>query len=64
MKKRLLIFFCIVVFFTSWTSVHEQGKPVVFTLNIQSLEKNKKRVAAKDPSIMAAYKTLIKDADK
>jgi hypothetical protein len=45
-------------------SVHEQGKPVVFALNVQSLEKNKKRVAAKDPSIMAAYKMLIKDADK
>ena len=64
MKKRLLIFFCIAVFFSSWSSVHEQGKPVVFALNVQSLEKNKKRVAAKDPSIMAAYKMLIKDADK
>ena len=64
MKKRSLIFFCIAVFFSSWTSVHEQGKPVVFALNGQSLEKNKKRVAAKDPSIMAAYKMLIKDADK
>ena len=64
MKKRTVIFFCIAVFFSSWTSVHEQGKPVVFALNIQSLEKNKKRVAAKDPSIMAAYKMLIKDADK
>ena len=64
MKKRSLIFFCTAVFFSSWTSVHEQGKPVVFALNAQSLEKNKKRVAAKDPSIMAAYKALIKDADK
>ena len=64
MKKRSLIFFCIAVVFSSWTSVHEQGKPVVFALNAQSLEKNKKRVAAKDPSIMAAYKALIKDADK
>ena len=64
MKKRAWIFFCIAVFFSSWTSVHEQGKPVVFALNVQSLEKNKKRVSAKDPSIMAAYKMLIKDADK
>ena len=64
MKKRSLIFFCIAVVFSSWTTVHEQDKPVVFALNVQSLEKNKKRVAAKDPSIMAAYKMLIKDADK
>ena len=64
MKKRSLIFFCTAVFFSSWISVHEQDKPVVFALNVQSLEKNKKRVAAKDPSIMAAYKALIKDADK
>jgi hypothetical protein len=64
MKKRSLIFFCIAIFFSSWSPVHEQGKPVVFALNAQSLEKNKKRVAAKDPSVMAAYKVLIKDADK
>jgi hypothetical protein len=64
MKKRSLIFFCIAVFFNPWSSVHGQGKPVVFALNVQSLEKNKKRIAAKDPSIMAAYKMLIKDADK
>lgn len=64
MKERSLIFFCIAVIFSSWASVHEKGKPVVFALNVQSLEKNKKRVAAKDPSIMAAYKMLIKDADK
>ena len=64
MKKRSLIFFCIAIFFSSWSPVHEQGKPAVFALNAQSLEKNKKRVAAKDPSVMAAYKVLIKDADK
>ena len=64
MKKRSLIFFCIAVFFGSWSPVHEKDKPVVFALNVQSLEKNKKRVAAKDPTIMAAYKMLIKDADK
>jgi len=64
MKKISLIFFCIAIFFSSWSPVHEQGKPAVFALNAQSLEKNKKRVAAKDPSVMAAYKVLIKDADK
>jgi len=64
MKKRSFIFFCIAVVFSSWSSVHEKSTPVVFALNVQSLEKNKKRVAAKDPSIMAAYKMLIKDADK
>jgi len=39
-------------------------QPLVFALNIQSLEKNKSRVNAKDPLIKPAYKQLIKDADK
>lgn len=44
---------------------HKQPvKPAVFALNVELLEKNKKRVDAKDPSIMQAYKQLIKDAEK
>ena len=65
MQKK--IFFFIGVFITSYLSsnAHEQpGKPVVFALNMQSLEKNKRRIKAKDPLIMPAYKLLIKDANK
>src|SRR6185503_15336975 len=65
MKKRVLIFFCIATLCSSWIIfTGEPGKPVVFALNITALENNKKRIAAKDPSIMTAYKALIKDADK
>jgi hypothetical protein len=65
MQKK--IFFLIGVFITTCLSVnaHEQpGKPVVFALSMQALEKNKNRVNIKDPLIMPAYKLLIKDADK
>jgi hypothetical protein len=65
MKERLLIAFSIIMFCSSWARfTQEQGKPVVFALNTTALEKNKKRIAAKDPSIMVAYTVLIKDADK
>ena len=40
------------------------GKPVVFALNLQALEKNKGRIDLKDPSIMDAYNLLLKDAGK
>jgi len=65
MQKK--IFFLIGIFITGFLLVnaHKQpGKPVVFALNIQSLERNKSRINAKDPLIMPAYKQLIKDADK
>jgi len=65
MQKK--IFFLIGVFITGYLSAiaHEQpGRPVVFALNIRSLEKNKSRINAKDPLIMPAYKLLMKDADK
>jgi hypothetical protein len=40
------------------------GKPVLFALNQKVLERNKSAIANKDESVMAAYKQLIKDADK
>jgi len=65
MKKRVLIVFSVVMFCGSWTTfTQEPGKPAVFALNTVALGNNKKRIAAKDPSIIAAYKVLIKDADK
>jgi hypothetical protein len=39
-------------------------RPIVYTMNIQMLEKNKSRVSAKDPLILPAYKLLLKDANK
>src|SRR5258707_37532 len=42
----------------------QTDKPVVFSLNLKILERNKTRISNKDPEIMAAYKQLIKDANK
>jgi hypothetical protein len=64
--RKLFIFFA-GVFVTATAAAYGVGqpiKPVVFALSIQSLEKNKSRINAKDPLIMPAYKLLIKDADK
>lgn len=41
----------------------QRGKPVVFAMNSEALEKNKARISNHDPLIMPAYKQLIKDAD-
>jgi hypothetical protein len=38
--------------------------PVVFSLNAATLKTNQKRIDSKDPSLMPAYKELLKDADK
>ena len=62
--ERLWILFCVPLFSISWLTPYEQSKPLVFALNAESLATNKKRIASKEPSIMTAYKTLIKDADK
>jgi hypothetical protein len=39
-------------------------KPMVFALNSQALEKNKRRISANDPALMLSYKLLLKDASK
>src|SRR5690242_14705410 len=39
-------------------------KPVVFTMNLSTLEGNKSRIQSKDPALMPAYTMLIKDAGK
>src|SRR5204862_2496401 len=41
----------------------QTARPVVFSLNLKILERNKTRISNKDPEIMPAYKQLIKDAD-
>lgn len=63
--RKLFIFFTSVFVAGSVTVYGRQPvKPTVFALDIQSLEKNKSRVNAKDPLIIPAYKLLLKDADK
>lgn len=42
----------------------QPGKPSVFALDIQTLEKNKARIKNNDPLVTPAYKNLLKDADK
>ena len=62
--RKLLVFFAGVLIAATVYGEGQPVKPNVFVLSVQSLEKNKGRVNAKDPSIMPAYKLLIKDADK
>ncbi len=44
--------------------VAQKGLPRVYSLSAEALKNNKSRIAAKDPTIMGAYKQLLKDADK
>jgi hypothetical protein len=63
-KQAVLLF---IAFAAGWLPANagrQPGKPNVFALDIQLLEKNKDRINARDPMIMPAYKQLIKDADK
>lgn len=65
MKKVLLSI--IGLAFISCQATHafkQPGKPVVYALNLQVLEKNRKRINAKDAELMPAYQLLLKDADK
>ena len=64
MIKTIVIVSSVTILCSSWSSSHETGKPVVFALNAEALSNNKKRIAAKDPLILPAYKQLLKDADK
>ncbi len=65
MTRKTILFILLTVFAVSLTYANGQpGKPVLFTLNLRSLEKNKSRINLKDASIMPAYQSLLKDADK
>ena len=61
---RVLISFCIPLLCSSRLSFHETDKPLVFALNIEALSNNKKKIAAKDPLILPAFKQLLIEADK
>lgn len=65
MKRILLSIIGLGLISCQATNAFKQpGKPVVYALNLQALEKNKKRINAKDVQVLPAYKLLIKDADK
>ncbi|MEO8406081.1 MAG: alginate lyase family protein [Chitinophagaceae bacterium] len=65
MKKKLIIFgFAFLPTLMSFAIGNQPVKPVVFALSVESLEKNKTKIASKDALVMDAYKILIKDADK
>ncbi len=42
----------------------QKNEPVVFVLNAEILNKNKRSIQQNDPELMASYKLLIKDAEK
>ncbi|MBW0178499.1 alginate lyase family protein [Sediminibacterium sp.] len=65
MKKRILLIAGLFIFFNTLANAQNKiMRPIVYTMNIQMLEKNKSRVSAKDPLILPAYKLLLKDANK
>ena len=65
MKKIFLLFFVAAsVACSSSKPLLQKDEPAVFAMNIKQLEKNRGRINAKDPELMASYKLLLKDADK
>lgn len=55
------------VLFLSCTAIKAKvppQTPIVYTHNAKTLQANKSKISAKDPSLTAAYKQLLKDADK
>jgi hypothetical protein len=66
MKNRFVLLLGIGSIACTAMKAHEQppSVPAVFSLNIETLEKNKSRINNKDAELTASYKLLIKDADK
>lgn len=66
MKQSLrIVVFALMIAGCFPAQAHRQPvKPAVFVLNAEALEKNRKSINAKDPSLMPAYRQLLKDADK
>ncbi len=64
--KRSLIYIVgfVMLSFSTFNAVGQSGKITVFALDAKALERNKTRIANKDPKLLSAYKQLIKDADK
>lgn len=65
MRNSILLFMVFaLVSCNAFQATGQSGKPNVFTLSVNALERNKTKIANKDPGLMTAYKQLIKDADK
>jgi hypothetical protein len=65
MKKLIWFFIGSVLISCQAVNAYKQPvKPVVYSLDIQALEKNKKRISARDAGVIEAYKLLIKEARK
>ncbi len=64
MKKIIIAGSFVLALLVACASEGPSKKPPVFALDAAALQSNKGRVQAKDPQIMAAYKALLKDADK
>ena len=63
MKRGLGFFGCIMLLSCFVARDINKGRDV-FSLDIATLEKNKRKVAAKDESLKQSYKQLIKEADQ
>jgi hypothetical protein len=63
-KSGLIIMLFALVSCTAFKATGQSRKPTVFVLDANALERNKTRIANKDPEVIAAYKQLIKEADK
>lgn len=65
MKLKLILCFSFFILSCRTSNVIGQaGKPVLYSLSLQALEKNKSKINNNDPVLMPAYKQLIKDAEK
>lgn len=65
MRNSLLLFIIFALgSCKTFQATGQSGKPDVFALNANALERNKTRIANKDPEVTRAYRQLINDADK
>jgi len=66
MKKQIafLLVSCMLTAFAPAQAGGQPGKPQVFVLDAKTLAQRKAGIKAKDPSVIPAYKQLLKEADK
>ena len=63
--RRILIFVSAVVLcYTTGAAQNTGNLPTVYSLDAKSLAANKSKIKANEPSLMPAYKELLKEADK
>ncbi len=64
MIKKIITGLCMICLCVGTWAKGQPGQPQVYLLDAGNLAANKKRISANDPQVMAAYKQLIKNADK